>query len=108
MLSPMVPQARRVEAYSEIERFKQSSPLVVECALALARPGGAGKSDSVRSVRFGRNILLFLSINYRATHVLVDLGWVDFDFGVPPSCPATSEHRTGNPETWVQFPLFLP
>ena len=51
MLSPMVPQARRVEAYSEIERFKQSSPLVVECALALAAgPGGAGKSDSVRSV----------------------------------------------------------
>ena len=48
MLSPLVPQAQRVEAYSEIERFKQSSPLVVECALALAGPGGAGKSDSVR------------------------------------------------------------
>ena len=25
---------------------------------------------------------------YRASHVLVDLGWVDFDFCVPPSCPA--------------------
>ena len=51
MLSPMVPQAQRVEAYNEIERFKQSSPLVVECALALAGPGGgAGKSDAVRLV----------------------------------------------------------
>ena len=48
MLSPAVPQSQRVEAYTEIERFKQSSPLVVECALALARPGG-GNSDSVRS-----------------------------------------------------------
>ena len=27
---------------------------------------------------------------YRASHVLVDLGWVDFDFCVPPSCPAAS------------------
>ena len=24
---------------------------------------------------------------YRASHVLVDLGWVEFDFRVPPSCP---------------------
>ena len=23
---------------------------------------------------------------YRSSHVLVDLGWVDFDFSVPPSC----------------------
>ena len=27
---------------------------------------------------------------YRASHVLVDLGWVDFDFCVPPTCPAAS------------------
>ena len=25
---------------------------------------------------------------YRASHVLEELGWVDFDFCVPPSCPA--------------------
>ena len=24
---------------------------------------------------------------YRVSHLLVDLGWVDFDLGVPPSCP---------------------
>ena len=24
---------------------------------------------------------------YRVPHLLVDLGWVDFDLGVPPSCP---------------------
>ena len=24
------------------------------------------------------------------SHLLVDLGWVDFDLGVPPSCPAAS------------------
>ena len=27
---------------------------------------------------------------YRVSHLLVDLGWVDFDSGVPQSCPATS------------------
>ena len=27
---------------------------------------------------------------YRVYHVLVDLGWVDFDLGVPPSFPAAS------------------
>ena len=25
---------------------------------------------------------------YRVSHLLVDLGWVDFDLGVPPSCSA--------------------
>ena len=25
---------------------------------------------------------------YRLSHLLMDLGWVDFDLGVPPSCPA--------------------
>ena len=25
---------------------------------------------------------------YGVSHLLVDLGWVDFDSGVPPSCPA--------------------
>ena len=25
---------------------------------------------------------------YRVIHLLVDLGWVDFDLGVPPYCPA--------------------
>ena len=25
---------------------------------------------------------------YRAIHMVVDLGWVDFDLGVPPSRPA--------------------
>ena len=60
MLSPLVPQSQRVEAYSEIERFKQSSPLVVECALALAAgPGGAGKSDSVRSVWNKKQVFLW-------------------------------------------------
>ena len=24
---------------------------------------------------------------YRVSHLLMDLGWVDFDLGVPPSCP---------------------
>ena len=28
------------------------------------------------------------SRQYRAYHVLVDLGWVDFDICVPPTCPA--------------------
>ena len=28
------------------------------------------------------------SIMYRVIHLLVDLGWVDFDLGVPPCCPA--------------------
>ena len=27
-------------------------------------------------------------IMYRVSHLLVDLGWVYFDLGVPPSCPA--------------------
>ena len=27
---------------------------------------------------------------YRVSHLLVDLGWVDFDLGVPPTCPAAS------------------
>ena len=27
---------------------------------------------------------------YRVSHLLMDLGLVDFDLGVPPSCPATS------------------
>ena len=27
---------------------------------------------------------------YRVSHLLVDLGWVDFDFCVPPTCPAAS------------------
>ena len=29
-------------------------------------------------------------MRYRGSHLLVDLGWVDFDLGVPPSCPAPS------------------
>ena len=29
-------------------------------------------------------------LHYRVSHVLVDLGWVEFDFCVPPSCPAAS------------------
>ena len=31
------------------------------------------------------SILLYL---YRVSHLLVDLGWVDLDFSVPPSCIA--------------------
>ena len=29
-----------------------------------------------------------LEPTYRVPHLLLDLGWVDFDLGVPPSCPA--------------------
>ena len=29
------------------------------------------------------------SYNYRVSHLLMDLGWVDFDLGVPLTCPAT-------------------
>ena len=29
---------------------------------------------------------------YRVSHVLVDQGWVDFDLGVPPFCPAPQTH----------------
>ena len=28
--------------------------------------------------------------HYRVSHLLVDLGWIDFDLGFPPSCPAAS------------------
>ena len=28
--------------------------------------------------------------SYRVSHLLVDLGWVDFDLGVHPSCPTAS------------------
>ncbi len=38
MMDPSVPQSQRMEAYNKCEHFKQSSPLVVECALALTRP----------------------------------------------------------------------
>ena len=30
---------------------------------------------------------MFVS-KYRVFHLLMHLGWVDFDLGVPPSCPA--------------------
>ena len=29
-----------------------------------------------------------MKLIYRVSHLLVDLGWVDFDLGVPLSCPA--------------------
>ena len=32
------------------------------------------------------------SQNYRASQVVVDLGWVDFDLRVPPSGPAAQQH----------------
>ena len=39
-----------------------------------------------------RNSTSFLmkhsKFDYRVSHLLVDLGWVDFGFGDPPSCPA--------------------
>ena len=28
--------------------------------------------------------------DYRVSHLVVEMGWVDFDLDVPPSCPATS------------------
>ena len=31
---------------------------------------------------------ILLELLYRVSHLPVDLGWVDFDLGVPPSCPA--------------------
>ena len=34
---------------------------------------------------------------YRVIHMLVDLGLVDFDLGVPPSCPAVQTADIGWP-----------
>ena len=34
------------------------------------------------------NLTLELATQYRVRQVVMDLGWVDFDFGVPSSCPA--------------------
>ena len=31
---------------------------------------------------------ILFGIDLRVSHLLVDLGWVDFDLGVPPSCLA--------------------
>ena len=47
----------------------------------------AGKKrgdDSEKEVR-GK----IVSCVYRVIHLVVDLGWVDFDLAVPPSCPST-------------------
>ena len=48
----------------------------------------AGESEiyqisTSEQVTFFSNLIL-----YKVSHLLVDLGWVDFDFGAPPSCPA--------------------
>ena len=32
--------------------------------------------------------MIQLPLQHRASHVHVDMGWVDFDFCVPPTCPA--------------------
>lgn len=39
MMDPTVAQAQRIEAYNKSEQFKQTSPIVMECALTLSRPG---------------------------------------------------------------------
>ena len=44
--------------------------------------GGRGRHCS-----FIRWLLLS---HHRVSHLLVDLGWIDFDLGVPPSCLAAS------------------
>ena len=36
MMDPGVAQERRIEAFNQCESFKQTSPVVVQCGLALA------------------------------------------------------------------------
>ena len=45
---------------------------------------------------FVYNVDYFMSnpITYRVSHLHVDLGCVDFDLGVPPSCPAAQPNST--------------
>ena len=60
------------------------------------------------------NNLIVLSVsqygdNYRVSHVLVDLGWVDFDFCVPPRCPAASAKLpSAQAESGEQWNTFNP
>ena len=54
---------------------------------------GAGASTSSSGSQSGgkkkvRRKIVFVSPLYRVSHLLVDLGWVDFYLGVPPSWPA--------------------
>ena len=38
---------------------------------------------------------------YVVIHLLRDLGWVDFDLGVPPSCPAPQPLLSNSKQNWV-------
>ncbi|PSN35462.1 Exportin-5 [Blattella germanica] len=52
-MDPCLPQSQRLEVYTACDRFKETSPLCVQCGLYLARQQNA--SDSVR--RFGLQLL---------------------------------------------------
>ena len=65
-----------------------SLALIISWFIGRDRDAGSDGHFTARFPTQGGLQTEILPIN-RAFHVLVDLGWIDFDFFVPPSCPAT-------------------